>query len=152
MNDFRARMPRLPVVARMSSLIEVMRLGGFYELLPQLRSPVTASRVNIDVTWSRDEVLVDKFLFHVSTNSCALTFWLIIPFGAIFVNYFEREVPPHPFWCVRLGEGAWAVQHRVRGARLRDLGASADMGKVYISSCLCCGIESIQRQYYPAGH
>ena len=51
---------KLPVLAKVSSLVEVLRLGGSYELLHQLWSQfnLTASRVNIDVTWSRDEVLV----------------------------------------------------------------------------------------------
>ena len=50
----------LPVLAKVSSMIEVWQLGGFYELVHQLRSQftLTASRVNIDVARSRDEVLV----------------------------------------------------------------------------------------------
>ena len=50
----------LPVVTKVSSLIETLRLGGPYELVGQLWSQFTliASRVNIDVAWSRDEVLV----------------------------------------------------------------------------------------------
>ena len=51
---------KLPVLAKVSSLVEMMRLGGSYELVHQLWSQITltASRVNIDVTWSRDQVLV----------------------------------------------------------------------------------------------
>ena len=43
----------LPVVAEVSSLIEIVRLGGQYELVNQLWSQFTliASRVNIDVSW-----------------------------------------------------------------------------------------------------
>ena len=70
----------LPVLAKVSSLIEVLRLGGPYELVNQLWShfTLTTSRVNIDVTWSQDEVLVGIFRFmclrmHVH--------WLI---GAVF--------------------------------------------------------------------
>ena len=55
----------LPVLAKVSSLVEVLRLGGggSYELVHQLWSQFTlvASQVNIDVTWSRDEVLVSGF-------------------------------------------------------------------------------------------
>ena len=56
----------LPVLAKVSSLVEVLRLGGSYELVHQLWSQFTlvASQVNIDVTWSRDEVLVSGFLCH----------------------------------------------------------------------------------------
>ena len=51
---------KLPVLAKVSSLVEVLRLGGSYELVHQLWSQftITASRVNIHVTWSRHEVLV----------------------------------------------------------------------------------------------
>ena len=56
----------LPVLAKVSSLVEVLRLGGSYELVHQLCSQFTlvASQVNVDVTWSRDEVPVSGFLCH----------------------------------------------------------------------------------------
>ena len=56
---------KLPVLAKVSTLVEVLRLGGFYKLVHQLWShfTLTASRVNIDVTWSRDEVLVGILCF-----------------------------------------------------------------------------------------
>ena len=63
----------LPVLAEVSSLIEVLRLGGPYELVYQLCSKftLTASRMNIDVTWSRVEVLVDNSLSPcVSVSIC----------------------------------------------------------------------------------
>ena len=52
--------PNLGITAKVSSLIEVLRLGGSYKLLYQLWAQFTLSavRVNVDVTWSRDEVLV----------------------------------------------------------------------------------------------
>ena len=50
----------LPVLAKMSSLIEVLQLGGPYELVHELwsRFTLSASRVNNEVAWSNDEVLV----------------------------------------------------------------------------------------------
>ena len=56
----------LPVLAKVSSLVEALRLGGSYELVHQLWSQLTlvASPVNVDVTWSRDEVRVSGFLCH----------------------------------------------------------------------------------------
>ena len=136
----------VPVLAKVSSMIEVLRLGGPYELVHQLWSQVSlpASRLNIDVTWSRDEVLVGNFLFHVSTFSFALAYWC-----CVLVNHFEWDVTPHPFQCVRLDEGSWTVQHRIWRARLRDLGDRADVEEIHISPCLCCGVEPTQDQYYP---
>ena len=50
----------LGVMANFSSIIEVLRLGGSYQLVYQLWAEFTLSvvRVNVDVTLSRDEVLV----------------------------------------------------------------------------------------------
>ena len=50
----------LPVLAKVSSLVEALRLGGSYELVHQLWShfPLVAGQVNVAVTWSRDKVLV----------------------------------------------------------------------------------------------
>ena len=50
----------LGIMAELSSLIEVLRLGAIKELVNQLRAQLTlsADRVNVDVRWSRDEVLV----------------------------------------------------------------------------------------------
>ena len=93
-----------------TSLIEVLRLGGPYGLVYQLWSQftLTASRMNIDVTWSRDEVLVGTFLLNVSEYPYASAYWC-----CVLVDHFEREVPSHPFWSVRLSEGAWIVQHSI---------------------------------------
>ena len=59
--------PILGISAKVSSFIEVLRLGGSYELVFQLWAQFTLSavRVNVDVTWSRDEVLVSVFICGV---------------------------------------------------------------------------------------
>ena len=64
--------PNLGVMAKVSSLIEVLRLGGSYELVYRLWAQFTLSavRVNVDVTWSRDEVMVSSYrllrMFYVA--------------------------------------------------------------------------------------
>ena len=67
--------PNLGVMAKVSSLIEVLRLGGSYELVYRLWAQFTLSavRVNVDVTWSRDEVLVCSYTFatYVLRGLCA---------------------------------------------------------------------------------
>ena len=52
--------PQLPVLANVSSLVDVLQLGGSYELVERLweQFVLTASWVNVSVTWSRNEVLV----------------------------------------------------------------------------------------------
>ena len=54
----------LGVMAKVSSLIEVLRLGGSYELVYQLGAQFTLSavRMKVDVTWSRDGVLVSSHI------------------------------------------------------------------------------------------
>ena len=56
---------RLPVLSKVSALIEALRLGGSYELVLQLWSQfnIIAGRLNIGVTWMRDEVVVSALLF-----------------------------------------------------------------------------------------
>ena len=55
--------PNLGVMTKVSSLIEVLRLGGIYELVYRLWAQFTLSavRVTVDVTWSRDEDLVSNY-------------------------------------------------------------------------------------------
>ena len=57
--------PNVGVMAKVSSLIEVLRLGGSYELVYRLWAQFTLSaiRVNVDVTWSRDELLVSIYIW-----------------------------------------------------------------------------------------
>ena len=54
----------LPVLAKVSVLIEALRLGGSYELVHQLWSQITlvVGRENVDLTWPRDEVLFRALL------------------------------------------------------------------------------------------
>ena len=55
--------PNLGEMAKVSSFIEVLSLGGRYELVYRLWAQfnLSAFRVNVDVTWSRDEVLVSSY-------------------------------------------------------------------------------------------
>ena len=130
----------LPVLAKVSSLIEILRLGRPYELVNQMWSQFTliASRVNIDVAWSRDKVLVGIVLLLVATYTCSLAYWC-----CILVDHLEWNVPPHRCSCVWLGEESWEVQHRVRRMRFRDLGPGVDIGEVHISTCLRCHAEPV---------
>ena len=82
--------PNLGVMAKVSSLIEVLRLGGSYELVHRLWAQFTLSavHVNVDVTRSRDEVLVSSYTFapYIVRGLCAS-------------NLFTVSVH-HPEWAV----------------------------------------------------
>ena len=81
--------------------MEVLQLGGSYELVHQLWSQftLTASRVNIDVTWSRDEVLfgISCFVYlriHVH--------WLIgVLFQSVILNGMYPRILSRVFGCAK---------------------------------------------------
>ena len=54
--------PQLPVLAKVSSIVVVLQLAGSYELVERLwvQFVLMASRVNVSVAWSRNEVLVSS--------------------------------------------------------------------------------------------
>ena len=139
-DESRAPDATLPVVAKVSSLIEILRLGGPYEMVNQLWSQFTliASRVNIDVAWSRDEVLVGIVLLLVANYMCSPANWC-----CVLVDHLEWNIPPHSCSSVWLGKGSGEVQHRVRRTRFRDRGQCADMGEVHILTCLRCRAEPV---------
>ena len=130
----------LPVVAKVSSLIETLRLGGPYELVSLLWSHFTliASRVNIEVAGSREEVLVGIVLLVMTTQTCSLAYRC-----CVLVDHLEQNVPPHSCSSLWLGQESWEVQHRIRGARFPDMGHGADVGEVHISTCVCCRAELV---------
>ena len=74
--------PQLPMLAKVSSLIDALQLGGSYELVEKLweRFVLTASRINVTVAWSRDEVLVSSVLSPDSTWTSYFQFRFFILF------------------------------------------------------------------------
>ena len=104
----------MPVVAKVSSLIEILRLGGPYKLVNQLWSQFTliASRVNIDVALYREEVLVGIVLLLVATYTCSLAFWC-----CVLVDHLEWNVPPHSCSRVWLGKGC-SIEFDERGSEM----------------------------------
>ena len=70
--------PQLPMLAKVSCLIDALQLGRSYELVEKLRERfvLTASRINVTVAWSRDEVLVSSVLYPGSTWTNCFQFGL----------------------------------------------------------------------------
>ena len=94
--------PSLGVMAKVSSLIEVLRLGGSYELVYSLWAQFTLSvvRVNVDVTWSRHEVLVSSYSFapYILRGLCASNLFTVL------VHYPEWDVFADSFSLHQLGQ------------------------------------------------
>ena len=76
----------LPVLAKDSAL------GGSYELVHQLWSQFTliARQVNVEVTWSRDEVLVSGFLLPYCTYSSWL--YIVVLLQSIILNNMYSRI------------------------------------------------------------
>ena len=76
--------PNLGIMAKVCSPIEVLRLREIYELVYQLWAQFTLSavRANVDVTWSRDEVL-----FNLSTCSVMTVYHVCIQLAAFLVHH-----------------------------------------------------------------
>ena len=101
---------RLLLLANVSSLIELLRLSGSSELVHQLWAQFTLSavRVNVDVTWSRDEVLVCIYVCSVYSTWPVWINWL-----AVLVYHPEWDVPPDFVSLHQLGKVAWELQRGI---------------------------------------
>ena len=124
----------LPVLAKVFALVKALRLGGSYELVHQLCSQFTliAGQKNVDVPWSRDEVLVSDFLLPYCT--CSSQFSIVV---LLSVNHPQWCVPPHFQQGVHLGKGAWLLRNRNCGAWRAHLGVHSMLGHQPISSGVC---------------
>ena len=76
------------MLAKVSSLVDVLQLGGSYELVECLWEwfVLTASRVNVSVTWSRNEVLVSSVCPLEHICMILVTYLLIHLFQSIILN------------------------------------------------------------------
>ena len=108
--------PQLPVLAKVSSLVDVLQLGGSYELVERLweRFALTASRVNVSVAWSRIEVLVSSVC--PPEHMCILVTYLLIYLlrsiilNGMFPQIFDRVVE-------------WVKAHKQFGLEFEDRGS-----------------------------
>ena len=109
--------PQLPVLAKVSSLVDVLQLGGSYELVERLweRFVLTASRVNVSVTWWRNEVLVSSVCPPEHMCRLFVTYLLIYLFQSFILNgMFPRILD-------RVAE--WVKAHKQFGLEFEDRGS-----------------------------
>ena len=81
---------QLPILAKVSSLLEVLRLGECNELVEQLWAQLSlaVSCVNIEVCWSRNEVLVSIRIFSVLYTFLVPESYVSVPKKYVFPPYF----------------------------------------------------------------
>ena len=94
--------PNLGVMAKVLSLIELLRLGGSYEFVYRLWAQFILSvvPVNVDVTWSRDKVLVSSYTFapYILRGLCASNLF------TVSVNHPEWDVSADSVSLFQLGQ------------------------------------------------
>ena len=58
--------PQLPVLTKVSCLVDVLKMEGSYELIEKLRAQfvLTAGPVNTEIAWTHDELLVGSVNFR----------------------------------------------------------------------------------------
>ena len=95
----------LAAMVKVSSLIQVLRLGGSYELVHQLWAQFNVSdgRVNIEVKWSRHGVSVG-----ISTCSLLFTYQYVC-------IWFVACLAHHPQWDVHSDSVLWHYLGRTAG-------------------------------------
>ena len=91
-------------------------MGGSYELVEYLCAQfvVTAERVNIEVTWTREEVLVGSVKFR----SHFVSFQIYIIF-LLFVNHFNRNAAP-----ISVTRGWVAQVHHLNSLEFEERGVT----------------------------
>ena len=109
--------PQLPVLAKVSSLVDVLQLGGSYELVERLweQFVLTASRVNVSVTWSRNEVLISSVCPPEHVCRLFVPYLLIYLFQSIILNGMFARI------LGRVVE--WVKAHKQFGLEFEDRGS-----------------------------
>ena len=94
---------QLPVLTKVSCLVDALKMGGSYELIAKLWAQLvlTAGPVNSEVAWTSDEVLVGSVDFRNHFVS------FLIPIVVLFlVNHRNWNATPNFVAPVWLGEGS----------------------------------------------
>ena len=112
--------PQLPMLAKFSCLIDALLLGGSYEFVEKLweRFVLTASRINVTVAWSRDEVLVS---FVLSPDSKWTNFF---QFGLLNLFLFQSILLNGMLLRILTGVVDWVRAHRLFSVEFATHGAA----------------------------
>ena len=95
--------PQLPVLSKVSCLVDVLKMGGSYALVEKLwaQFALTAGPVTSEVTWTRDEVLVGSVDFRNSFVSCLIHIIVLL-----LVNNHHRNAAPNFVASGWVGQGS----------------------------------------------
>ena len=126
-DETRAVDPNFEVMVKVSYLIEVLRLGGSYELVYRLWAQFTLSavRVDVDVTPSRGEVFVSSYIFapYILRDLCAFNLLTIL------VHHLNGMYPRILSRCINWARshGNCGVEFEAEGDKMRVFLRTWDM-------------------------
>ena len=129
--------PQLPVLSKVSCLVDVLKMGGSYGLIEKLWAQfvLTAGPVTSEVTWTRDEVLVGSVDFRNPFVSCLIHIVVLL-----LVNYHHRNAASNFVTGGWVGQGSSSLWPGVRGAWRDDVDLRENLGEGHFPSggCGCC--------------
>ena len=129
--------PQLPVLMKVSCLVDALKMGGSYELIEKLWAQfmLTAGPVNCEVAWTRDEVLVGS----VDFRNHFVSFLIHIVVLLLVTPHYWKAAPSF-VTCGWVGKGSSFLWPGVRGAWRVTVGLHEDVGEGLFPSgrCGCC--------------
>ena len=129
--------PQLPVLTKVSCLVDGLKMGGSYDLIEKLWAQfmLTAGPVKREVAWTRDEVLVGSVDFRNPFVS-----FLIRIVVLLLVNYHHGNAASNFVASGWVGKGSSFLWPGVQGAWRVTVGLHEDVGEGHFSSgrCGCC--------------
>ena len=99
--------PQLPVLKKVSCLVDAMKMGCSYGLIERLWAQfvLTAGPMNREVAWTRDEVLVGSVDFRNPFVSCLIHIVVLL-----LVYHYYWNAAPNSVASVWLGNGSSFLQ------------------------------------------
>ena len=129
--------PQLPVLTKVSCLVDALKMGGSYGLIEKLWAQfvLTTGPVKREVAWTRDEILVGSVDFRNPFVS-----FLIYIVVLLLVNYYHWNAASNFITCVWVGKGSSFCWPGVRGAWRVTVGLHEDVGEGLfpLGRCGCC--------------
>ena len=88
--------PQLPVLTKVSCLVDALKMGGNCELIEKLWAQfvLTAIPVNTEVAWTRDDVLVDSVEFR--NHFVSFPIYIVV---LLSVNHLNWKTTPNSVAC-----------------------------------------------------
>ena len=82
----------MTLLTKVSCLVDALKIGGSYELVekPLAQVALTARRVNAEVAWSHDEIVVSSVGFR--SHSILLQIYIVV---LLSVNHLDRQATPY---------------------------------------------------------